>query len=178
MMTHELEVSILAAPVAAMDRGALSQAWYSALHLAQRSPQQRQTGTLQSVHDAAQHQQQSKRPCAQVTKTSHSNAGAPTVSRPHDARPAKEASLDVSAARTPSQLSKRIELRFAANHHPVARATFSLGRGAARVHIIMQTNGSTARLVAICRPQMRDIVARALAEARLALNARGMSAIL
>ena len=34
MMTQQLEVSILAAPLAAIDRRALSQAWYSALHLA------------------------------------------------------------------------------------------------------------------------------------------------
>jgi hypothetical protein len=40
MMTQQLEVSILAAPLAAIDRRALSQAWYSALHLARpdRSP--------------------------------------------------------------------------------------------------------------------------------------------
>ena len=34
MMTQQLEVSILAAPLAAIDRRVLSQAWYSALRLA------------------------------------------------------------------------------------------------------------------------------------------------
>ncbi|HEY1429269.1 MAG TPA: hypothetical protein VGF18_06830, partial [Candidatus Tumulicola sp.] len=36
-MTEQLRVSIVAAPLAAIDPRALSQAWYSALHLARES---------------------------------------------------------------------------------------------------------------------------------------------
>ncbi len=38
MMTQQLHVSILAAPLAAIDPRALSQAWYSALRLAHGAP--------------------------------------------------------------------------------------------------------------------------------------------
>jgi len=40
MMTDRLRVSVVAAPLAAIDPRALSQAWYSALHLARERPTQ------------------------------------------------------------------------------------------------------------------------------------------
>ncbi|MGB6521046.1 MAG: hypothetical protein WBE83_04675 [Candidatus Cybelea sp.] len=70
-------------------------------------------------------------------------------------------------------LSRRIERTFLRPEAPVRRATFSLGRGGARVHVILQSNGGTVTLVALCRPEMRELVARALAQARLGLAARG-----
>jgi hypothetical protein len=70
-------------------------------------------------------------------------------------------------------LSRRIERTFFRPNAPVRRATFSLGRGGARVHIILQSRAGTVTLVALCRPEMRQLVARALAQARLTLAARG-----
>jgi hypothetical protein len=174
MMTHELEVSILAAPLAAMDRRALSQAWYSALHLAQGSSAP-QTCAFQTT----------PRTGAQLRTIASRNLGVefddratplqPAASR-RDARASCDAAQAASStSRRCSRLSRSIELRFAATSLPVTQATFSFGRGSARVIVMMQTNGNTARLVAICRPAMRDVVARALAEARLALCARGIT---
>ena len=80
----------------------------------------------------------------------------------------------ISVSRGSVPLSQRIERRFAHSTPQVRRATFSMGRGAARVHVILQTNGNVATLVALCRPQMRGVVARALAQARLALATRGV----
>jgi hypothetical protein len=91
--------------------------------------------------------------------------------------PTSVVSLGTSCAandRARSVLSRRIELRFTSSSPPVRRATFSLGPGSARVHVIVQTNGNTARLIAICRPELRSVVARALSEARLTLAARGI----
>lgn len=179
MMTHELEVSILAAPLAAIDRRGLSQAWYNALHLAQRVEQPARS----SASNRAVVQPESHRAGADALAPTRCTKCAQCIDNAHDARPRRDirpprdTTLHLSQERTLSPLSKRIELRFAANAQPVARATFSLGRGAARVHVIMQSNGSTTRLVAICRPEMRGIVARALAEARLALRARGFAIV-
>jgi hypothetical protein len=172
-MTRQLEVSILAAPVAAMDRRALSQAWYSALHVAQNVPQQPQFAVRPSHCAVVQGTMSSRERRSQFD---HRAAGSVPPARQDGARTSRDVTPELSPAqRTRSALSRRIELRFASTAQPVARATFSLGRGSERVHIIMQSNGCTARLVAICRPQLREIVARALAEARLALRSRGIT---
>ena len=174
-MTHQLEVSVLAAPLAAIDRRALSQAWYSALHVAQRAPRQPQSGAARPSHCAVV-QPTTMRSVESGTHDHRAGGSVPATHRA-GARTSRDAAAVESfgAQRARSQLSRRIELRFASTAQPVARATFSLGRGAARVHIIMQSNGNTARLVAICRPQLRETVARALAEARLALRSRGVA---
>jgi hypothetical protein len=173
MTTERLEVSILAAPLAAIDRRALSQAWYSALHLDRNQP--RPAGqTVKRAHAAAtialQARQRAKHPSLggklELRKTKHS------------APRAAQTQLVPNAVRTVNlrgifPLSRRIERTFLRPEAPVRRATFSLGRGGARVHVILQSNGGTVTLVALCRPEMRELVARALAQARLGLAARG-----
>jgi hypothetical protein len=172
MMTRELEVSILSAPLAAIDRRTLSQAWYSALHVA------RQKAPAQCLAPRPGYSSENA-PAGRsaVVRSGDKAMPVPTPSTAQRSRtiapPSGVASDGATTQRGRSALSRRIELRFAGNPAPVARATFSFGAGAARVHVIMQSNGSATRLVAICRPQMREIVARALAETRLALNARG-----
>jgi hypothetical protein len=173
MTTERLEVSILAAPLAAIDRRALSQAWYSALHLdrkqtrlaAQTAHRSQAAATI-----ACRPQQPAEHrlfePCAEYRQTSGSAARrgqpqlAPNVTR-------------AATFRAIFPLSRRIERTFFRPNAPVRRATFSLGRGGARVHVILQSNAGTVTLVALCRPEMRQLVARALAQARLALAARG-----
>jgi hypothetical protein len=173
MTTERLQVSILAAPLAAIDRRALSQAWYAALHLDRNQP--RPVGkTVQRVHAGAtialQVRQRAKHPSLdrkfELSKTKH------------PAPRAGQTQLVPNAVRTATlrgifPLSRRIERTFLRPEAPVRRATFSLGRGGARVHVILQSNAGTVTLVALCRPEMRELVARALAQARLALAARG-----
>jgi hypothetical protein len=82
--------------------------------------------------------------------------------------------LKWNALRPRSPLAQRIEHVFARpNSHP-KRATFSIGRGNARVHIILQTKGERATLLAVCRPEERLVVARALTQARFALASLGI----
>jgi hypothetical protein len=174
MMTQQLEVSILAAPLAAIDRRALSQAWYSALHLAAQDRRHI------PAHDC--------RLCTVATPgepkppkdTDVSSARAPRARVQHTPQrkpvqiTTQSSTIRFSANRSAVPLSQRIERRFAHSTLQVKRATFSMGRGAARVHVILQTNGNVATLVALCRPQMRGVVARALAQARFALATRGV----
>jgi hypothetical protein len=75
--------------------------------------------------------------------------------------------------RTPrSRLARRIESVLFSPHSQVRRATFTIGRG--RVHVVLQSKGDRIALVAFCSPALRGIVARALAQARFALAARGI----
>lgn len=171
MMTHELEVSILAAPLEAIDPRMLSQAWYSALHLAGparqiagRSTAQRPSAVPPAAYrSAAPHPSNAKKPSLNSKRTLHAVRGA--------GYPAEAAMLRRSS---PSPLAARIERAFGAASLP-KRATFSLGRGNARVHVVLQTTPGHAMLVALCRPELRADVGQALAQARAALAARGIA---
>jgi hypothetical protein len=174
MMTQQLEVSILAAPLAAIDRRALSQAWYSALHLAHpdRRPVPASECAPRTVATLGEPQPQAK------TDLCGARPAEPRVQHFVQTKPLQVAmqsgATRISVNRGIAPLGQRIERRFAHSTAHVKRATFSMGRGGARVHVILQTNGNVATLVALCRPQMRDVVARALAQARFALAARGV----
>jgi|HubBroStandDraft_4_1064222.scaffolds.fasta_scaffold128654_2 hypothetical protein len=174
MMTQRLEVSILAAPLAAIDRRALSQAWYSALHLARRDrclvPARECTPCIVAAPNEPESQDE--------TDICRPRAAERRVQRFAQTKPLQVTMLSsadrTSVNRGTVPLSQRIERRFAHSASHVRRATFSMGRGAARVHVVLQTNGNVATLVALCRPQMRGLVARALAQARFALATRGV----
>lgn len=174
MMTQQLEVSILAAPLAAIDRRALSQAWYSALHLARQDRRlvpARECGpriVATPKEPKLQDETDLCRPRAAELRVEHFVQIKPLQVTMQSGAPR------ISANRGSLPLSQRIERRFAHSTSHLRRATFSMGRGAARVHVILQTNGNVATLVALCRPQMRGVVARALAQARLALATRGV----
>jgi hypothetical protein len=174
MMTQQLEVSILAAPIAAIDRRALSQAWYSALRMARRQPD----SLPARPRSACTIDASATWPPVVETHSPSLVRTLPEQSRSLQQRPQQAAvapsTARVVADRASLPLSRRIERRFSQSKPPLRRATFSMGRGLARVHVILQTNGSNATLVALCRPEMRGVVARALGQARFALAARGL----
>jgi hypothetical protein len=174
MMTAQLEVSILAAPVAAIDRRALSQAWYSALRLARPAP------LAAAGRDRANRRETFVLPPARLIapKVQRQDTGVP---RPRSARSkgliisgdgSVKSCSRRSAARMP--LAERIERAFSVPSAHLKRATFTIGRGNARVHVILQTRGERTTLLALCRPDLRSVVGRALTEARCALAARGI----
>lgn len=171
MMTRELEVSILAAPLLAIDRRVLSQAWYSALGLA---PQPRRLVERCERHAKtfAYLVERGRRlgPSTQPVKADSRPASTPQRAAN---RPSREGvGAHPRSPRAP--LAVRIERAFAAAPARPKRATFSLGRGNARVHVLLQTKANCTILVALCRPEVRTIVGGALAEARVALAARGI----
>jgi hypothetical protein len=173
MMTHQLEVSILAAPLGAIDRRALSQAWYSALRCAPQTQMPKQA----SFDRVRQPYGRAPRSVAPLS----SRAGKSGTFRAQATR--SERSVNVCArasavsARTNvsrGRLAERIERAFGSPGVSPKRATFSLGPGNSRVHVVMQTAGARTTLLAICRPELREVVARALGQARAALAARGV----
>lgn len=172
MMTHQLEVSILAAPIAAIDRRALSQAWYSALRLDRGEAERAPIGGLRPSGVAYVLPAVSRERDSLLERCIEHCGAQRTLSA--SAAPTPQAGSAIAANRTVAPLVRRIERTFFRQSAPLRRATFSLGRGGARVHIILQSTANTVTLVALCKPEMRRIVARALAQARLALAARGI----
>jgi hypothetical protein len=172
MMTHELEVSIVAAPLEAIDRRVLSQAWYSALHLAASAPPARNHTTVQRGSVAM------RPPVCGRAPSRTSDAATPHFGQRCTVRSIRRAEYvsDAPQPRRPpqSRLAARIERTFADTSLP-RRATFSLGRGNARVHVVLQTTPTRTMLIALCRPELRADVGRALAQARAGLSARGIA---
>jgi len=171
MMTQQLHVSILAAPLAAIDPSALSQAWYSALRFAHGAS---------AIQQTAGRCVTAARPRASVSTDALRESGRQpaTVAL----RGARSMRCEVRAAEADHEkrrlarapLARRIERTFAASTPP-QRATFSLEHGTARVHVILQTSGERCALVALCRPELEAIVSRALAQAGQALATRGIA---
>jgi len=168
MMTQELGFSILTAPLAAMDRRALSQAWYSALHLVNESP-----ATPKAAHalgkTTSSHAHHST---AGPRSPKRKNAAVPLWARRETVAPRGTAQVDRRARRSP--LAREIERAFLRPVRSLQRATFSVDGYAGRVHVALQTSASGLHLIAVCSPKARAAVTRALEEARYALATRGV----
>jgi len=174
MMTQQLKVSILAAPLAAIDRRTLSQAWYSALRLA-REQQAPATVNARSRDTAIVRLPVPRRDEMTGARPRSAATGSPRVAKATIPTLGDEETRKAVGQRTVrSPLAQRIERAFSDRRSQLKRATFSMEHGGARVHLILQTKGRSTALVALCRPELRNVVARALAQARFALAARGI----
>ncbi len=177
-LTQPLEISVLAAPLAAIDRRALSQAWYSALGYA---------APCHSEGDAFCHPERSANGVSAKSKDqrapwrrsldsarlaryarddkAHSHAiGAPSV----------RSAASVVERRRDSKLAQRVERKLLLKVGQRARASVAVAGG--RVHLVLQHRGERLHVVAFCPKRLEAAVARALAQARYALARRGISA--
>ena len=169
MMTQQTSFSILTAPLA-VDRRALSQAWYSALHLANKqqpaSPSARKLPEI-SFHD---------RTTRNVVREQARERGTISDVRALPSRRGGERVVEIADRRANrSPLARKIERAFLNPRRPVSRATFAVEGTHARVHISLQTIGNRVRVVAVCPTNARAAVADALAQVRFALAARGIN---
>lgn len=170
MIVQPSTFSVLTAPLAAMDRRALSQAWYSALHLVKHGTNVESVGHLQAVPAA---------PAGGGVPPSKNRARANdqmAMRRLDRARPAPQMAVaqgDRRALRSP--LARKIELAFLRPARRPVRTTLSIEGTGARVHVALQQTPDGLRLVAVCPARLRETVARALDEARFALAARGIA---
>lgn len=194
-------VAVLATHLADTDRRALSQAWYSALHLADRAarplrapncrsgpsglaafprgPALAATGasppTAGAVAQAA-HAPRSMR-AATAPHRSAAETVSPGMAQSAPAGTTKIASDGAAERRAPSELADRIE-RALTDHAPHAprggAASFTVRAESGRVHVLVRSDGARTRLVAVCAPPLRERVERALAQVRFALAGRGM----
>ncbi len=170
MMTQQLGFSVLTAPIAAIDRRALSQAWYSALHLAHGSANQEAPKRIAALKSRgeSQHTVSSGRGGVAVHGGTLPRVHRQSIPERRDATPVDRRSLR-------SPLARKIEHVFLRPNAETKRATFTIDAGSARVHVTMQRTAHGLRLVAVCPPRVRQTVAHALEQARYALAARGIA---
>lgn len=169
MMTQQIGFSVLSAPLAAIDRRALSQAWYSALHLAKDRAHSASVPPRVPVlaTDASKRRTAVEERKQSETRPTETRA----IKREHE-RTVCRPPLERRTART--ALGRKIERCFVNPGQPVQRATFTIDGTQARVHVTLQNRGGDLRIVAICPAAIREQVARALEEARYALAERGV----
>mgnify|MGYP001168848862 CR=1 FL=1 len=170
-MQQTTSVAVLATHLAATDRRALSEAWYSALHLA-AAPAPRCAAAAR-VAAADSHTVRAAR------------AGEPPPLRQADIQPRhrlpagpqrREGRLDgVPERRAPkSELGRRLERALLRRLPRATETQFALSAAGGRVHLLVRADGSRTRVVAVCAPALRERVERALAHARFALAARAV----
>ena len=169
-MQQTTRVAVLATQLAQTDRRALSQAWYSALHLADRASS---TTPARAAHS----------PRGRMRDSSLARP-APSVPVPHappNGRPALRAALP----RTPSaaaqdrrhartDLARSIERGLARRTPRSGAASFAIRTGGGRIHLVVRADGGRTRVVAVCATALRERVERALAQARFVLASRGV----
>jgi hypothetical protein len=170
-MQHTIGVAVVATHLAGTDRRALSQAWYSALHLAERPPAAMHAPSAAESFRAAP--SGTRNPSAAARQLANDTArearrtarGATVRHDPHAAG---------AERRIPkTELARRIE-RALTRRLPHTAASFAVRGGGGRVALIVRTDGAFTRIVAVCAPPLRERVERALAQARFALAARGV----
>jgi hypothetical protein len=168
MTTASGGVAVIATQLAQTDRRALSEAWYSALHL---------TRAVAPVPSRA---------ARAVPSTATRSSGvhepaSPAGDRAAAALPALRAQRAASARIEPvnerrrplTETTRRIERAVAALATvPQANATaHTVDVAGGRVRLLVRSDGRTTRIVALCSRPLREQVERALAGARFALAA-------
>lgn len=168
-ITEHLEFSVLSAPIAALDRRALSQAWYSALY-----------GAAAPVRPNARAPKTSA--CAKpVRAPAQGSSGEQTAhvknaaSRSAAGRQTPVRGLEFERRAPRSALARKIERTFLHPRACTRKAAFTIDGAGARVQILLQSSGGKLKLVAICPPKAEAHVAEALAQARYALALRGIA---
>ena len=180
-------VDVLTTQVAWNDRRALSQAWYSALHLTEREPAHAPTraprpyaahpSRAPQTTDVERAPERSPRGTA---APAHAMTTAPgrrdgTGSRHAGAADTRAQSQRGERRHATPPLAQRIARKLSA---APARgdASFTVRSADRRVHVVVRASAGRTRIVAVCAPDVRSRVERALAHARFALAARGVRA--
>jgi hypothetical protein len=165
---EHLEFSVLTAPIASIDRRALSQAWYSALYGNGSQAQNDYHAAADSVNaGVACKPGEMHAAAAQRQAFSAVSGKRPQVEYPRGGQVERRAPR--------SALARKIERTFLHPRVSARKASFSIDGAHGRVQILLQSRGPRMRLIAICPPKAERQVAAALAQARYALAARGIA---
>jgi hypothetical protein len=164
-------VAVIATQVARTDRRALSEAWYSALHLAHANGPAQAPSRARAIRETPLARQPV--PAAQPARVGTAHVAvtrAPHRDRGNVALPADERRRPACA------VARRIEgavtaLRARVNGH--AAQTIDVAGG--RVRLLVRSDRGTTRIVALCSDELREPVERALARARFTLAGAGQA---
>ncbi len=176
-MQHTTGVAVVATQFAGTDRRALSQAWYSALHLAERLPPARVAACAPTVSRGVRERVQ------RGGRANHAPQGSPTGG----ARGAcdalrKAVARHVGEAPAAERRAPKTELPPGPERTPARRLPrgaplpFAVQGRSRSVHVIVHSCAGRTRIVAACAPPLRERVERALAHARFALAGHGVRA--
>jgi hypothetical protein len=168
-MTTAPDVAVVATQLAQTDRRALSQAWYSALHLAHDdAPPRAHVGTAATEPAVRRTPARSAAAAPAAPDRAHA-AAAPRTARTRAAAPAPP---DRRSAAT--EVSRRVERAVATiARAPQPQPCRTLAIDGGRVTLLVRSDAHATRIVALCSEPLRPTVERALAHARFALAARG-----
>jgi hypothetical protein len=166
-------VAVIATQIAQTDRRALSEAWYSALHLAHAAPPPRAAAAQRVATDA--------RPAA-LARVASAPAHGERVPAALPAKARHDANVRSAAVperrRPVSETARRIERaveRLSVRRPVPAAHTLDVAGG--RVRLLVHHDGQALRVVALCSSPLRDVVERALASARFALAGTGVRVV-
>jgi len=171
MTTATAGVAVIATDVAQTDRRALSEAWYSALHLA--------SNTSAPPHASAKPSQAAASPpLSSRAKSSDSLDHRHRDNRPGHERTRVTATMPPAAERRrpPTESLRRIERAVVTlNARRPVPAAHTVDIDGGRVRLLVQTDGRRTRIVAVCSSPLREVVERALASARFTLAGAGLA---
>jgi hypothetical protein len=173
MTTASTGVAVIATDIAQTDRRALSEAWYSALHLADNTPSPAPRATRAGAPPTPASLTQSP-PLSSRAESSDSLNHHHPDNRPGPERSRGTATIDRRQPATES--SRRIEravVTLSARRPVPAAHTVDVDGG--RVRLLVHTDGRRTRIVAVCSSPLRDVVERALASARFTLAGAGLA---
>lgn len=170
-ITEHLDFSVLTAPIATLDRRTLSQAWYSALY-GDRSPSN-EAGAGQTPRSGVSSRERASRSAQPYSQAMHETSKATAALRAA-AGPQRLRGVEMERRAPRSPLARKIERAFLHPKAPARKASFSLDGEHGRVQVMLRSEGSRVKLVAICAPKAKARVAHALAQARYALALRGI----
>jgi len=165
------KIAVIATRMPFIDRRSLSEAWFSALHLASdgkppaASRERRNlvvtAGTMRATISTrnASPARQLPRAAGAQPRTLDAPRGNPeiTTRRAFDARVAATARAAYERARS----------------YPPFQSTLTLETRGERVQLVLRREGATLHVVALCRPELAETVRRALACADTHVRSRG-----
>jgi|SRR6185437_11600969 len=169
-ISEQLQFSVLTAPVAALDRRTLSQAWYSALY----GGEKRKSGATETAHAEPQSPAHAYAPQPMPVMTRSSASGRASTQAQDARSPVRVEGVPHDRRAPRSPLARKIERTFLRPRRISRKNAFTLEGEHGRVHVLLQSRGTHLKLVAICPPKARTQVAAALAQARYALALRGI----
>jgi len=174
MTTATNGVAVIATQLAQTDRRALSEAWYSALHLTQSVAPARPRRAVLPVAASSAHMPER---CGKTVPAGSRLAAAPLPQRAQ--REASPRAVPANERRRPATESgRRIERAVAVlAAHANAPAAHTVDVAGGRVRLLVRSDGRTTRIIAVCSRPLREQVERALASARFALAGAGLASI-
>jgi hypothetical protein len=164
MNVADARLSVVSAPLPQSDRRALSEAWYDALHLG---------SARGGISERAANPQDPSRPLSPAERGNAARSGAQRHDTPSKAKQAPQNSslqaLGLERRRAPGPVARRIVRALQRTKRRRRSASIAVRASAGRVQIIVRRDGAQVRLIALCTPEVRDEVERALAGASYVL---------